>query len=1571
MRTLTCLRPKNGLFVAVSLAIGLASYDSPLCAQEGDVIPASSQNSGSYFNRQLGTALRFNYHTQGYGTQDDVVSLGGMKIFNQEGATWFLDGQGTLSNDFGGGFNLGVGYRQLTNSTSPLMSMDPQRILGVSFWTDGQSTSSDNFFTQLGFSFECLGDLFDMRLNGHFPLDRTMTSDPVLSSTGRPIFGGNNLFNAIETVTVDTAHSVVDGELATRINNLEAWAFVGGYQIGGGAVDATGYRLGVRGYAVPDVALSLQVTDDDVYATNVLFGITWFVGRTNRCNGPCGTLYDRFREPVLRNDFIVTTGVQQSRASGPAAIDPDTGLAKVFRFVDSGVGAGDGSFENPFNTLTAANAHDENDTILAFSGSVFTNQTLTLQNNADFLGEGNDIPHLCQTSNFGIVTLPETSLGAGAGNASILNLAAGQTGITAGDNSQINNLVINGGDTAVLADGTASPTLSNLDINNPAGDGVILRNVIGTAVVENTVTIDGAVGRALFVDGGVDGMALAATITNTSGRSFEVANRTGGTVNYSGTISDIGGTGIRIADNTDTTVNLTSTATVDANGNAIANGIDINTGAGDAITITGNNTTAGNNSIVNFSGTVGVTATGAARGVNIDGNDANTSVNFIDLDATAAAGNTVDIAGGGTVTLNSDTTNDATRTIENTGTGNALTNVGDLVADNNAMIVVNSNIENGGGGRSVDIRDRTANDIALNGTVTDNGGGTGVLVQGNTGGVIGFNDLVTSEVTGANNAVTVFNNLGATIGFTGLNLSSVAGTGFSAINGGTLAVLPPNDATLSNTINTTTGIGLELDGMTIDGANTLFSEVNVTNGASQGIIMRNLDGTGLVTVGGGTDPADGGTLTTANDAIVVDNANNVTVSNVRVNNGGAARGVVVTNQAAGSAATFTGLEVTTGDSDAVAIGGTAANTSNEEGVIAFNTLTVTTTGAGDGFNIDNDDTSTANISVNDMTVNATGTGKGFTATGGGTIVVGGAANTIDSAGDVAFEANNVQNLTASNVTIDNTAAPGVNVTGTDGATDTVILTNFNVTTMGATDAVTVANNSNGNISLNTLTAQSDDGQTVFLNNNTGATISINGMTATATGAGDAFTATSGGTLLANGANNISANTGQGLNIDGMAIAAGAATFADVDVTAGSTTGVNLNNLTGGPVIVNSGTMTTTGTAVNVTNVDSAAINGVTINNGTSNGDGVVATNAAGDTLTLSNVTVESGTGSGVDVTGGTLSANGTNAITTTTGVGLRIVDATIGGGGASFNTVDVNVLDVAGATNAVVLDNLTGGQVTVGNAATASTMNTDGDTILVTNVANANLNNIDVSSAARGLVATNDDANAFDLSVNDLTVDNTGTQAVAASHTGGGNFTFDVTNSDFDNIVDINANGTGDVNHTFNDTVVDTTGADVAYTLSLDTNVTNAVVQVRRSNFTADTATAFNFDSTSAGVKNVTFELSNSMTTNLSAGASAEIDAFGATVLGATINENTFTNAGAGNNFYLAANDGTTVVNLSMDLNTTVGGTASVVLRELNAADFNIVNRDTLITRNPGVGNFIFDSAGNVIGDFDDIPALP
>ena len=348
MRKSTCLLPKVLFHLATGLC--LVGMHGGIAAAQGEVLPSSS-GSGGFFSRELGTALRFNYHTNGYGVQEDVVSLGAMKVFNMQGATAFLDGQGTLSDDFGGGFNLGVGYRQLTTLG---MEYDPERILGVGFWTDGQSTAADNFFTQLGFSLESLGDSYDVRLNGYFPLEGTKTGDAVLSDVNSA-FSGNNLFSATERFTIDSAHNVVDGEIAKRIGNLEAWGFAGAYQLGGNGGDATGYRLGVRGYAVPDFAVSMEVTEDDVYGGNLMVGATWFIGRTHKGNAPCGTLLDRFREPVIRNNFIATTQRRESRASGDALmIDGSTDLVSIVHVDSSADAGGDGTFENPYMTLAEA-----------------------------------------------------------------------------------------------------------------------------------------------------------------------------------------------------------------------------------------------------------------------------------------------------------------------------------------------------------------------------------------------------------------------------------------------------------------------------------------------------------------------------------------------------------------------------------------------------------------------------------------------------------------------------------------------------------------------------------------------------------------------------------------------------------------------------------------------------------------------------------------------------------------------------------------------------------------------------------------------------------------------------------------------------------------------------------------------------------------------------------------------------------------------------------------------------------------------------------------------------------------
>jgi len=882
MRTTTCLR--TNFFVAVVLGTALwGTLAAPVTAQvvsdggaegasvDNGVIPGNYQGAGSFFNRELGTAFRLNYHTESYGVNDGVVALGAMKVFDLDGATWFIDGQATLSDDFGGGYNLGIVYRELAEV--PIFNYDTQRILGVGFWTDGQSTSADNFFTQLGFSLESLGDSYDLRLNGSFPLERTQTGDATITSIGAITQIGNNLFAGTQSNIIDTAHTVIDGELAKRIANLEAWAFVGGYHVGGGGLDNGGFRAGVRGYAVPDLALSLQVTDDDVFSTNVVFAMTWFVGRTHKGNQPVGTLVDRFREPVLRNDYIVTTSRAVSSASSTALTDSETNNALRISYVNSNAAAGgDGTIENPYNTLTAAQVGSlADDKILVYSGSVFTSETLLLKSGQDLLGEGLDaagaaVTHSVNTVERGLVTLPETSVGASLGAAPILNSLAGADALTFADNSTANNFVINGGARAVVANGIAAPTgsmLANLRLNNQTGDSVFLQNTTGLLIVDNSVAITGAGGAAVLVDGGSAAMNINAAIANTAGSALTIRNRSGGTLTYGGTIDDNGGDGITIDSNTGSTIVLSNAS------NSVTNGIDLAaTGTADALAIS-NNT----NSTINFTGTLGIGATGTNRGVVISGNDVNTTVSFTDLDATATNGNAVTVLGDGTVSFASV---GAARGIESTGTGAAFLNDG---TTGSATITVSSNIDSSGTGRSVDIQNRSQNNsVTLSGTVDDTG--AGILVMNNTDGSIGFNGQTTVTVTGTTTGVDLDTNTGARIGFFGgLSVTSTAGgTAFRAVGGGDLAV-----SGTGNELTSATGLSLDLQGLDINASGVTFDTVDVTAGGAGAINLQNLAGAGQIVLGSGTNAGDGGTLSTATTAITVDNVNSLLIQNVTVN----------------------------------------------------------------------------------------------------------------------------------------------------------------------------------------------------------------------------------------------------------------------------------------------------------------------------------------------------------------------------------------------------------------------------------------------------------------------------------------------------------------------------------------------------------------------------------------------------------------------------------------------------------------------------------------------------------------
>ncbi len=1492
---------------------------SPPYVESGDsgVLPGSYQGSGSFFNRQLGTVFRFNYNSQGYGTQDDVVSLGSMKVFNLDEATIFIDGQATLSDDFGGGFNLGLGYRELVNTG---ISFDPQRIHGVSLWTDGQSSSGDNFFTQLGFSLESLGESFDARFNAHFPLERSQRGDPRLTSIDTLTFGANELFSGLENVVVDTAYAVVDGELAKRINNLEAWAFLGGYHIGGGGVDTVGYRAGVRGYATPDFAVSLQVTDDDFYNTNVMVGLTWFVGRTHRGNQPLGNIYDRFREPVLRNNFIAMSSRTVTQAAGNALSDTDGEQLRFVHVGTSTAGTGDGTLENPFDTMTLASADATERDIVFVHGGKTLSDGFVAKNDQRILGEGlsgalvdpQPIAHIVDTLERGLVTLPESSVGASMLAAPTIS-GAGITAFTLADDNTVNNFIIDTVGTAVSAIMIDSPTLSNLRIANTSGDAIFLNEVTGTTVVDNTVTIIGAADAAIRVNGGLDGMSIAAGITNTAGSAFTVENRTGGTITYSGTIDDDGGLGISLIDNDSSTVLLTNAST------DLTNGIDIMAPAGDAITITGNTA-----SIFEFTGTVGVDATGANNGIVIANNDAATGVLFGNLDATAVDGNTISIEGGAAATTSGGagiilSSADDTRTIENTGNGTAVRILGDLAEDDdNATVTINSNVENTGGGLAVDLQNRRANNVTFTGTVDANTGGGGILAQNNTSGGLFFNSAVTLD-TATNNGVTLTNNTDATFGFNGLQITTTTGTGFEATGGAELVVSSPSN---TNSIDTTTGVALNLNGVTVEALGVTFDTIDVTNGATSAITLTNIDGDGSVTLGSGTDPADGGTLVTAGTAIEVSDVNALVVNNITVNNAGGAAGVNVTLQEAASTAVFNGLTVTTVNGDAVTVD------ANLDGAITFNDLNATTTGTGDAVVLTNN--ADATVTINGMEATATGSGRAFTATGGGNLVATGT--------------NNLTSATGIGLELD-----GIEIAGAGAGFTTVNVSN------GATQAIRLQDLTGTALTIGTGTNPAD-----------GGTLVSNG---TAIVVDNSINVTFNNLLVDN-----DAFAGRGAGIDVLNNDAGTIAFNGVEVQTFDDDAVTLRQNDGGSVtftdlVANVAVGTAANTAIRVENNTSGNFSFNNSDIDTTLARGVLVNNNGTATTAFAAFSLNTTTGDGFTATGtGTLAASGTNTITTTTGVGLTLDGVTIAGSGASFSSVSVN-----GAVNGVVLNNLIGGQVTVGSTATASTLNdTSGDAIQLTNTANVNLVNIDVtaSTGGAGLNVINDNANAMDVNVNDLTVDSGVADGILAVHTGGGNFTLLVDNSDINSTVNIDANGAGDIDLTFEDTDIDTTGTDVAFTLAIDAAVTEADVRILRNGITSADATALDIDITSVASKTVNLEIDGNTVANSSANVAADIDASQSTILNATVIDNFFNNAGAGGDYEIASNSATTVINLHLHNNTTGGGAGSFTLREIGASDFNIQERDTVEARNTS-GGFVFDSAGNVVTDFDNIISVP
>ncbi len=374
--------------------------------------PVTNYGEGSYFSQDLGTMLRVRFNTESYG-QHNVgnLDLGTMQVANFDDAIAFFDGQVTLSDQQGVGFNLGVGYRWL--QIAPY-SIDNERVNGWSVWADGTSTKEDNFFPQVGVSFESLGELWDLRANSYIPVGKQRQVGE-FKPTGDTNFEGN-FISEITQAFVDTSFYAGELEAARRLGaQRDAWAFAGPYFLANSDDDSIGYRVGLRGYAVPDVLLQIAVTHDEIFDTNATFSLVWFVGRTRTdfhpaCEFGDGTL-DRLREPVMRNDYVA---LGKSTVRGGIPLTGNDGNPIRVVHVDSSAPAGgNGTFEHPLNSLDDILGNSQtHDIVLAHAESQFVGQAAVLQDNQRFLGEGNNMVFTVVTQEQGTIDIPETSPGA-------------------------------------------------------------------------------------------------------------------------------------------------------------------------------------------------------------------------------------------------------------------------------------------------------------------------------------------------------------------------------------------------------------------------------------------------------------------------------------------------------------------------------------------------------------------------------------------------------------------------------------------------------------------------------------------------------------------------------------------------------------------------------------------------------------------------------------------------------------------------------------------------------------------------------------------------------------------------------------------------------------------------------------------------------------------------------------------------------------------------------------------------------------------------------------------------------
>lgn len=472
---------------------GVATYDS--------YSGGATVGSGSYFN------IRY-MSGNGVGYQQGYTQIGGMVPFwLGDNAIIAPDVRLLLTNYSGVGGNVGG----LTRYYSP--SYD--RIFGAAAWLDMDQSAFRNTYTQGTFGLETLGRYWDLRGNAYYTpgtQDHQVSQGAPLCVSGNPYFSGNNIvFTGQQAVTREQAMRGFDLEFGMPLSQSMQWlrAYAGTYyykanQVAPPPIDQAipnatsdnpwGFRAHLDAWVSDDLMLTVNVTTDQVWGTNVNGVVDFrFSGFRPTRYFPNFTTRDRMLAPWQRNWRIAVEQYGTAENTAIAAINPATGKPYFVEFIDnSNPNAGNGTFENPFNSFNHPGGLPGADIILVERGtSTAANPylgTMKLFDNQLLLGEGSSIAPLHLSATYGACTvdgnfaLPGLD---GSGNYPFVSNPGAGPAITLANNNEVAGFnIINGGGDGIFAD-VHNFNIHDVEITGNAGIAINLQESTGTGIIRN------------------------------------------------------------------------------------------------------------------------------------------------------------------------------------------------------------------------------------------------------------------------------------------------------------------------------------------------------------------------------------------------------------------------------------------------------------------------------------------------------------------------------------------------------------------------------------------------------------------------------------------------------------------------------------------------------------------------------------------------------------------------------------------------------------------------------------------------------------------------------------------------------------------------------------------------------------------------------------------------------------------------------------------------------------------------------------------------------------------------------